>query len=375
MFDELPARDVAAEPLRRHPSPILLIATRFNSARDIPDRPPTEDLSRTPDTITDNHHLKGYVMTHLIRRIVAIAAVGAASTGAVACGPISPGTVQPHPDTLVMCRGEYTELISSTGKTDFLPHDNQFFPGSPPCIKPNADPAPSCAKVCADLKQNDLLPVVDCQLTPVTTPNNCSTGSNRGRMVGPADPPTTPPTFSIVGTDLVTLTGSATVTAFGQTQTVGIQSGTFNFAAPDTSCTAGNTTACATQLNQITIAFDDFSLSDFGVRGLTLTLAQPTMTPAGFFDSSTGLFSFVLQSGVPFNANAVIDFPGMSTGVPAGALTSTQEPVFGSLDPSTGELTFQFNIDGAVNGDPVTIVGSPIDSGRRAGRAPKTPAS
>jgi hypothetical protein len=141
-------------------------------------------------------------------------------------------------------------------------------------------------------------------------------------------------------------------------QTVGIHSGTFNFAAPDTSCSGEGTPQCVTQLNQITLTFDDFALTDFAVQGLTLALAQPTLTPSGSLDTDTGLFDFVLQSGLPFNASAVLTFPGSSIGLPGGLPISTQAPIFASLDPTTGELTFQFNIDGSLNGTPVSVVGS-----------------
>jgi hypothetical protein len=163
------------------------------------------------------------------------------------------------------------------------------------------------------------------------------------------------PNFSRVGTNSVSLNGSGNV-SFGSSSTnAAITSGFFDFSAPATGCTGGATT-CDTQINVVEVVFAPFNLAGDNITNLTIRNNPPILTDSGTLDVASNRFVFSIPQGIQFDAIAQVN--GQNSAL---TVTSTASPL-GSLDLTTGELTFQFSFTGSFSGNDFTATGTVTSS-------------
>jgi hypothetical protein len=153
--------------------------------------------------------------------------------------------------------------------------------------------------------------------------------------------PTTFPLGS-AGTNAVALIGSGIATLNGASATpIAIIGGYFDVSTPNTSCNALQTT-CPAQLNEAEIDFADFSLDGHSIQRMRLYLDEQVLTASGV--SSSGHFLFTIPQGITFDAVAIVD------GALSGLFVSSTMSVDGSIDLTTGQLAFQFDVAGSFDG-------------------------
>jgi hypothetical protein len=175
------------------------------------------------------------------------------------------------------------------------------------------------------------------------TVNRNHTGLNADGFIpnGCVDPGPAGPLAS-QGTNAVTLTGAGTATLNGANPTVvPIIGGFFDIAAPDTTCSALQAN-CPTQVNQVEVAFGDFSINGHSVQGLKLKLDSPFLTASGV--QSGNFFIFTIPQFVEFDAIARVD------GTVTGIIVQSDQQVDGSINLTTGSLAFQFDVTGSFAG-------------------------
>lgn len=163
-------------------------------------------------------------------------------------------------------------------------------------------------------------------------------------------------------THAVRLGGTGGVSYAGSSQDVDVVSGYLNMAAPNTSCSASQT-SCSVHINQIELKLSNFSVSGARFEGLTLYSRDSPRTGSGQFAPSANRFVFSVPSGVVFDAVAKID------GAQSGFAAISDQAEFISVDRATGEVSFQYSLVGTFAGKAFTAAGT-ATTVQVLGRAP-----
>jgi hypothetical protein len=165
------------------------------------------------------------------------------------------------------------------------------------------------------------------------------------------DPFLSPPPLASEGTNAVSLSGGGTANFNNTSTAVSIIGGSINVAAPNTSCTTMSDPNCLAQINAIEVRFSDFTLDGHSVKSLRLELQQPFLSGTGAISGNSFAFEIPATLNELFNASATVD------GSLAGLVVTSQEAK-GSVDLSTGEVTFQFDFTGVFDGQPLEMMGA-----------------
>jgi hypothetical protein len=165
--------------------------------------------------------------------------------------------------------------------------------------------------------------------------------------------------LSGAGTNTVAVSGTGTASYGGASVGVTVRSGRFTIAAPNTWCSSLQT-SCTTQINQIELDLDDFSLPSVEAKGLTLYSDGPLLTASGEHvapqppAASNPSFLFTIPPGMAFDAIGDLRI----NDVPFGgiAMVSASE-VSAVIDLTNGGISFQFSIRRTIAGQVFTLVG------------------